>query len=595
MPDLAIIVPTRGRPENVRKVIAAWDFTNAWDVADLVIAIDEDDPAYRGYLDVQTEFWNHGEDEAPNAFQIMSYPSWLPMVHKLDKTAVALADRYFALGFAGDDHLPRTIDWAKSYLANLRGLRSGMVYSDDGYQGENLSSEWAMTSDVVRAWGRMVPAPVEHMYSDVSLLEAMREAGAVRYLDEIRIEHMHPIVGKAENDDQYRRVNHRDQMGKDRRIYERWQTKAKAEDVAAVRALWPERPMPVAKAPRQPRRAAVAERRPRASWTTGPARSGPRTVKGPERSMIKSKMIPKYLRNIVQLTPPEVAITLADLARQVPRSQAIVELGVYQGFTAFMMAWGARQGGGAHVWGFDPWDSEGNVYGPEFNLTSAKHNARYNVMGTGHASDVKLAQAFSVDAARDWGGPPVGLLYVDGDHTYQGCRQDIEAWAQHLVPGAVIAVDDYIEGDTDYEGLIRAVQDLVEAGVLEPIEVFHNRLAVTKLREEAKPIMVNDTSKVIGRTETVDTILGAPVTVQDNGTVMVENSITSHGGAPIDPPAEVDRLVVAEGELDGIPAGSEVAKLNLVSLKALSKARGIVLGKRKDKRSEIIAALRDGV
>lgn len=317
------------------------------------------------------------------------------------------------------------------------------------------------------------------------------------------------------------------------------------------------------------------------------------------------RLTPRYLRDVKALTPPEVGITLADLARQVPEGQAIVELGVYQGYTALMLSYGARQGNGVHVWGFDPWDSDGNVYGPEFNLRSARIWAKHNVQAHGHTKDVHLTQMFSSDAADLWDGPPVGLLYVDGDHTYQGCRTDIAAWARHLAPGATIAVDDYVEGDSDYDGLRRAVDDLVADGTLEALQVFHGRLAVTRLAGEALPVMVNDTSKLIGRQETVETILGAPVTHQDNGTVMVENEPPAEERLPELPPEDYQdpadqpgtpewRLLVHEGELDGIAAGNEVAKLNLINLKALAKARGIVLGKRKDKRSEIIAAIRDG-
>jgi predicted O-methyltransferase YrrM len=628
--ELAIIVPTRGRPENMRKVVSAWDFTNAWDVADLVMAVDQDDPAYQGYVDLLDEF-NIGVTEGePSPLRMISYPLWLPMVHKLDDTARALADEYWALGFAGDDHLPRTINWAKAYLEALHKLGTGLVYGDDGYQHANLCTEWAMTADAVRALGRMVPAPVEHMYSDVSVLEVFRAANAVSYLPQVVIEHMHPIVKKAENDAQYQRVNSRDQFRKDRLVYEGWQANGRPADVAAVAALQPERSLAVPDRPGRASRRTTAAGTGRVAetWTgrvkasNNPARSGPRTKKGPEAMTVPRsslRLTPRYLRDVKALTPPEVGITLADMARQVPAGQAIVELGVYQGYTALMLSFGARQGNGAHVWGFDPWDSDGNVYGPEFNLRSARVWAKHNVQAHGHTKDVHLAQMFSSDAADLWDGPPIGLLYVDGDHTYQGCRTDIAAWARHLAPGATIAVDDYVAEDSDYDGLRLAVDEMVDAGTLEPLQVFHGRLAVTRLAGETLPTVVNDASKVIGRTETVETILGAPVTHQDNGTVMVENegdgsaferAADDHAREEddlLEPEPEIepehplsvetdpeDRLVVHEGELDGIAAGNEVAKLNLINLKALAKKRGIVLGRRKDKRSEIIAAIRDG-
>ena len=222
MPDLAILVPSRGRPDNIRRVISAWDFTRAWDHADLIVIVDQDDPEIDRYRVILSE------DLTSCPMTLVEVPVWMPMVHKLNQVAKTLAQKqisgpdagYFALGFAGDDHLPQTIGWAERYLTVLRELGTGMVYGDDGYQGANLSTEWAVTADAVRALGRMVPAPVEHMYCDNSMMDLFGGAGAMRHLPEIRIEHMHPVAldargkPKGETDEQYRRSEER-RVGKE--------------------------------------------------------------------------------------------------------------------------------------------------------------------------------------------------------------------------------------------------------------------------------------------------------------------------------------------------------------------------------------------
>ena len=38
---------------------------------------------------------------------------------------------------------------------------------------------------------------------------------------------------------------------------------------------------------------------------------------------------------------------------------------------------------------------------------------------------------------------PVHLVFVDGDHSYQGVRADIDAWAPKLAPGGIIAFHDF--------------------------------------------------------------------------------------------------------------------------------------------------------
>lgn len=39
------------------------------------------------------------------------------------------------------------------------------------------------------------------------------------------------------------------------------------------------------------------------------------------------------------------------------------------------------------------------------------------------------------------------MVFIDGDHSYEGCKGDIEAWFPHLVPGGIMAVHDYLKGD----------------------------------------------------------------------------------------------------------------------------------------------------
>lgn len=574
MRELALIVPTRGRPENIRKVIGAWDFTCAWDVADLVLAVDADDPEIRRYHELAAE--HEHPDTGEDLFRVIEYTSWLPMAHKLNATAARLAaeGRYFALGFAGDDHLPQTINWAKRYLTVLHELGTGMVYGDDGYQGRKLSTEWAITADVVTALGgRMVPAPVGHMYSDNSIMDLFDAAGAIRHLPEVRVEHFNPYAGgKAPMDEQYKRVNGRDQYRRDRLEYERWKRSGLVADAAAVRALRPGAP-----------EFRLEPVRPSRPATVRPPVGGGKLRSGPTRERINMNRFPftKEFQHVRGATPDEIGMALADFANQVPADQEIVELGVFQGRTALIMAWGAKQGNGAHVTAIDPWDLPGNVYDPPFTDADSRAWAEYRIRELGYTDRIELVHAFSAEIAADWSGKPVGLLFVDGDHTREGARLDIEMWAPHLAPGAVIAVDDYHH--PDWPGVAEAVDELVAEGVLEPVEVYHDRLAVTRLAAEGQPMthsqrgLAND----------------LPVTAITSEGVAVAESDTEESSQP-HPNIERERGVVHSGEVGGVDAGTPIEELNTGQLRSLAKARGIRLGVRKDKRDAMLQALRDG-
>ncbi|MEW2474612.1 hypothetical protein AB0875_12555 [Micromonospora gifhornensis] len=232
MADLLVIVPSRGRPESLPKVVKAWQETGAFADAALTFVIDTDDPRYEEYRAIPLP---PPEERGP--VRLVGADQWRPLVPKLNLAAGAWAGEHFALAFAGDDHLPRTPGWAKRYLDELRDLGTGIVYGNDRIQGERLPTQWAMTSDIVRTLGRMIPADVEHLYCDNAILDLGRAAECIRYLPDVVIEHCHPVAGRGVWDAGYERVNRREQYARDHAAYQQWRADRMADDVAAVKAL----------------------------------------------------------------------------------------------------------------------------------------------------------------------------------------------------------------------------------------------------------------------------------------------------------------------------------------------------------------------
>lgn len=221
--DLIVIVPSRGRSDNAHALAEAFAET-CQAGAKLLFAIDDDDPQRRFYEDLPAK---------------MCGP-WEPMVPKLNKIAATLArgaDAPFALGFMGDDHRPRTLGWDLIMLEALLELGSGVVYANDLLQGERLCTSWLMTSDIVRALGRMVPAPVEHMFCDNAVMNLAIAAKCLRYVPDVVIEHMHPLAGKSAWDPGYWRVNQPAQYQRDGATYQTYQTLQFDNDVSTVTEL----------------------------------------------------------------------------------------------------------------------------------------------------------------------------------------------------------------------------------------------------------------------------------------------------------------------------------------------------------------------
>lgn len=226
MADLAVVVPSRGRPEAAFELMAAFAATCTADT-ELVIAVDDTDPALDAYR------------AAASRCTLVVGPS-TTMVEALNQAVAGYpetAREPFAFGFMGDDHRPRTVGWDARYLETLRDLGVGMVYGDDLLQREKLPTQIAMTTDIVRALGWMAPPALVHLAVDNWWLELGQRAGCIRYLPDVVVEHMHPVAGKAEWDDGHRRVNQPAMYHQDLATFARLRVLELPSAVAEVRAL----------------------------------------------------------------------------------------------------------------------------------------------------------------------------------------------------------------------------------------------------------------------------------------------------------------------------------------------------------------------
>jgi hypothetical protein len=222
--DLLVVVPSRGRPANIAELLEAWRATNA--SADLLVAADEDDPQLPTYRALD---WG--------CRALLTTGPRLRLGPTLNAIALEQARRYFAVGFLGDDHRPRTQDWDKRFVGALRELRTGLAYGDDLLQGENLPTAVAMTSDIIRTLGYMVPPGMVHMYIDNAWLALGRELGRITYLPDVVIEHLHPVAGKAAWDDGYAEVNSPQMYARDRQVFDQWLEESLPVEIPRLRKL----------------------------------------------------------------------------------------------------------------------------------------------------------------------------------------------------------------------------------------------------------------------------------------------------------------------------------------------------------------------
>jgi hypothetical protein len=231
MADFVVIVPSRERPHAVAELVEAFDATCTADTR-LHLVLDDDSPAIDEYRSAALDHpWG-------GRLQVITHPS-RNMCQALNMEAVRVAEelRPFAIGFMGDDHRPRSMSWDQSYLDVLRELGTGIVYGNDLFQGERIPTQVAMTSDIIRTLGHMAPSVLVHLFLDDYWKDLGTQAGCLRYLPDVIVEHMHPFAGKAETDAGYERVNAKSMYQADHAAYMRWKYMNLPGEVAKVRAL----------------------------------------------------------------------------------------------------------------------------------------------------------------------------------------------------------------------------------------------------------------------------------------------------------------------------------------------------------------------
>jgi hypothetical protein len=236
---MIIIVPTRSRPQNVAPVVEAFRETDAFeDGAELYFVADRDDPAFGGYQEAAVALTGN----VRRSVTLLDASSWEPLVPKLNKAAhyLYITRHSEHIGFMGDDHRPRTRGWVKTYRDELERMGTGVVSCPDGYRPDDLPTHWVMTADIVRELGgRMVPAPVEHLYCDDAVRDLAKAAECYSFRADVLVDHLNPFAGgRAEMDDQYARVNGSQQYRKDRAGYRTWKRSGGLDaDAQVVRDL----------------------------------------------------------------------------------------------------------------------------------------------------------------------------------------------------------------------------------------------------------------------------------------------------------------------------------------------------------------------
>jgi len=207
MKDMVILVPSRGRPQNIEDLLFSLQETKT--ASELIVIVDDDDETLDQYIELGCKV-------------MMIAKQGKGMARPLNFAANVFKDDYRHFAFIGDDHRPRTEYWDQKLIDALDEVGTGIAYGDDLLQGENLPTAVAMSGDIVRALKGMVPPGFIHLYLDNFWMQLGRDLKSFIYLPDVIIEHLHPIAGKAQWDENYRSVNAEEVYSADAKAFDEY-------------------------------------------------------------------------------------------------------------------------------------------------------------------------------------------------------------------------------------------------------------------------------------------------------------------------------------------------------------------------------------
>lgn len=158
-----------------------------------------------------------------------------------------------------------------------------------------------------------------------------------------------------------------------------------------------------------------------------------------------------------------VARLLYASACDVPRHEAIVEIGSFVGYSTVFLGMGSRAGQGAMIhcldaWGLPPSSMYSrDAYREKLAITNDTF-AEFLTTITRAGVDglVVPHQAYSHQYSRQWpAGMKIRLLFIDGDHSEWGAYADWYLYRPHLADGATVVFHDY--GDPAVARAVRRI------------------------------------------------------------------------------------------------------------------------------------------
>lgn len=150
----------------------------------------------------------------------------------------------------------------------------------------------------------------------------------------------------------------------------------------------------------------------------------------------------KAYRSIDGFLSTYEAVTLYRLASELPANSTIVEIGSWKGKSTYCLALGLRDG---KVIAIDPFDSSGEpgsaeIYQAQHGNGTLFTQFRTRMEDLGVWDKIEVREGYSHQFVGQT--LQIDLLFIDGDHSCEGCDYDFTNYASYLAKGGILAFHD---------------------------------------------------------------------------------------------------------------------------------------------------------
>ena len=227
MKKLAVLCPSRNRPEGLKSAYESWK-TNSVQ-SDIFFCFQDNDDS----LNVNIKIVEG------HSYIIESDIGLAAKANKL----CDLNPGYDAYMVLNDDQIIQTNRWDGILLDELvqleesNGHRLWILHWRDGIQDQKLCQGF-VTKEMLAITGSFFPRNyMRHLYIDNYFMFIGESCGILKYIPEVFIEHLHYSVGKSPLDASYMQTNSLEALARDGAAYRKWVNEQGLEIVSKINRI----------------------------------------------------------------------------------------------------------------------------------------------------------------------------------------------------------------------------------------------------------------------------------------------------------------------------------------------------------------------